>query len=304
MKADFSEIARYLGGDLSRLEERQIESRIKNDKEFAAQVEIGRMIVGHWKDDLEGEGPRVDRNGPLSRKWGSMAVKGLIIVSAVILISATVYAANVLFDSTIFYDSFRSKTFDRSRWKTPPDIIVNQGGGVRPEAGFVRLVNRGYLQPDRTFPAKISIEFEWQWNWLGLDPLYSDHLTVALRTNAIPNPDFFYEVSDGIVIKFDASTHAVSISGADGNQMEITEGSTVRMPHDEWHNIKITDDGNIVSVFIDGPEIVNKHHNKPVVTLRKARTSSDGFGIVVYNRELQQFPHESCIRSFRVRTLE
>ena len=104
----------------------------------------------------------------------------------------------------------------------PPVVLVEAKGGIWAEPGYLRIVNRAYLVPRREFTEPIDLQFEWKWSQLGGDPQYADHLSVAIRTNATPNETFFYEVSDGLIIKFNAWGGYINIQDRLGNSLAST----------------------------------------------------------------------------------
>src|SRR5262249_4181982 len=155
---------------------------------------------------------------------------------------------------------------DSTRWSAPRPR-------VRPDLGFMRLVNRGYLVTEQEFEGPIELRFRWKWIDLAEDPQYSEDLTVALRTTGTPRPNRPYEIEDGVCIRFMTYAGKVSLGRSPpGPTPEfppgtktITPEGTVPMPSDVWHDVRITDDGLTIAVYITGPELPQENATKPIL---------------------------------------
>jgi hypothetical protein len=226
-------------------------------------------------------------------------------VTLVFVVSGLAYAGYAWWTAPLFADDFKSGWFDSRKWRAPPEIIKE--GGVFPEKGHIRLINRGYLVTNQEFKEPIEISFEWRWSQLGLLPQYADDLTVVLRTTGKAKRHRTYEVEDGVVIRFVSFAGSIFISS--GPPERALYGNvnppllTIPLPAEEWHRIRVTDNGETIAVFVSGPAIPEQQWSEPLV---KLATHYRGLAnhVAVYNRELVAgIPHESSIRAFRVHPL-
>ena len=239
------------------------------------------------------------------RKYSRVHKLMALVLSLVVLSSGGGFAAySFLFEQSLLRDDFNSGWFDSSKWLPPPDIIKE--GGVRAEKGHVRLINRGYLVPRREFSEPIQIDFEWKWNQLGLNPLYSDVMTVALRTDGNAR-EFSHEVQAGFLVQFNAWGSFIQIATPDGELLAITEKfETLKihaMPAEQWHKIRVIDDGKSIRASFSAQGNSDDALEK-MVLVYEYEAAPKGKRFAIYNRELVAFPHESCIRNLTVKQLK
>lgn len=224
-----------------------------------------------------------------------------MILAGVLVTTGGAFAAwTYLVGHPLLADDFSKAWFDSRKWSPPPEAIKE--GGVRAEKGHLRLVNRGYLVPVREFEDPIQIDLEWKWNQLGLNPLYAEHLTIALRTSGKPSA-FPHEVQDGILVKFNAWGGVVRIETPEGKVLASTALSeaprTIPMPAEQWHRLRVSDDGKTIRVGFaaeDKPEV----ELDSILLTYEPTEKLVGKKFAIYNRELVSFPHESCIRKLVV----
>lgn len=75
----------------------------------------------------------------------------------------------------------------------------------------------------------------------------------------------------------------------------------VDIPAEEWHTIRITDDGETINIYIKGPAIDQKYADTPIFTI-SPQGRFEGHRIAIYNREFAgRVPHESLIDNVQVR---
>ena len=224
-----------------------------------------------------------------------------IVLTACLLLSATTYTGWAMWSRPLLEDSFHNGWFNSQLWQPPPPQI--REGGVRAEEGFLRLVNRGYLRPRQEIPVAFELECDWKWIQLGLNPQYAEHLSVAIRSQGNPAQKRPYEAVDGIIIKFNAWGGYINIATIDGQELARTPSASVPLPADQWHRVRIVDDGKRISIFVSGPAITDRDPKQAILECRH-ETPEPGSRFSIYNRELVGFPHESCIRNLQVRAIE
>ena len=296
---DDEELTRFLLRDLPSQRLHEIQQLVDTDEEFAARVEVNRFMIeaiagvecGFDRDKPATSFPRARRVGRFISRYRVLAM----VMLGIVVLATTATATWFIWNAPLMKDDLSSGWFDASVWRPPPAEI--EEGGVRAERGCVRLVNRGYLSPRREFAEPIDLRFEWKWVQLGLNPHYAEHLSVALRTEGVPNKSFFWEASDGLIVKFNAWGGFVNIMDSQGNELARTPTRSHPIPAEEWHKIRITDDGEEISVYLSGPLIQPAGADTPALRLRH-RSQGAGRHIAIYNREQTGVPHESCIRNF------
>lgn len=301
---DDEELTRFILQDLPAPRVIEIQTLIDTDEEFAARVEVNRFMI----EAIAGFPPdfRPDDQTVLSRSvnktFNFVARHRVLAITVLVsfIVATTATAGWLIINAPLLEDSLTTGWFNAKLWLPPPEEIKD--GGLRAEKGYLRFVNRGYLRPRQEFPEGIDIQFEWKWIQLGLDPRYADHLSVAIRTNGMPNTRFFNEASDGLVVKLNAWGGYINIMDPDGSDLARTPSGRVPLPAEEWHHVRITDDGEIISVYVTGPLIQQPEDGKPLLEYRHP-TSQGGRRFAIYNRELVSFPHESCVRNLTVRAL-
>jgi len=217
-----------------------------------------------------------------------------------------------LYDPPLLQDDFNDRSFDANLWMPQPEVDrrFKEPMGVSERNRYLKLVNRGFLITRREFRESISLSFDWSWSELSpmLDPLYADILTVALRTTGNASPRHPYEISDGLLVVFYVWGPFMQIrQRLDGQDTVLgsTEDAGLKLPipADEWHKIRITDDGETISVYMYGPEIGDRFTEKPLLQVRCPQ-KFEGHHIAIYNREfLNETPHESLIDNVVVRAI-
>jgi hypothetical protein len=266
---------------------------------------IGREIPGK---ETSAELARSDgRFKLLVRRFASLFRRNLLAASlglGLVIFASGVWAAWTFTHQPLLEDHFRRKSFDAQRWLAPRPR-------VRPEMGFMSLINRGYLVTKQDFEGPIELRFRWKWIDLAENPQYSDDLTIALRTNGTPRAEPSFEIQDGVTIRFMTYAGMVRLSPPppgptpdDPPQDKCaTPKGSVPMPSDAWHDVLITDDGLTIAVYITGPELPAENATKPIIKVAWPHPTK-GHKIAFYNRELLAFAsHESHITDVVVRKL-
>src|SRR5207244_3146917 len=87
----------------------------------------------------------------------------------------------------------------------PARPVVRQGDG------HLTLINRGVIKSHQEFAEPVAISFDWRWTDHSDSPIYTDHLTVVLRTAGEPPEERPYEIPDGIAVKFRVYRGSVAI---------------------------------------------------------------------------------------------
>jgi hypothetical protein len=226
--------------------------------------------------------------------------------AALVLIAAGVAGTgwagwSVLRPRPLLEDNFNDRWFDPRLWTCPRPI-------VREENGYLRLLNRGYIVTTKEFRGPIALAFDWRPIDLDGHPEYRDILTVALRTTGTPRSKHSYEAVDGILVKIDSQGGRVTASIASPSsieslQLRLMDAGTLPIPADEWHRVRITDDGTNIAVFVAGPEIRGADGENPVISIAYSG-HLEGRRIALYNRELVGgVLHESHIDNLVVRSL-
>ena len=294
------ELICYVTGDVSADQAARIEHSARRDKMLAGSIELLAALAGCPQNVAE---------FPRRTIWQRMAHAALAhrLVAALVLALAALGAMGSAYyvwaNQPLFHDDFQLGIYDLSKWepvRDVPDVTSSV-----PEMGFMRLINRGYLVTKDEFEGPISVDLDWKWIRLGDDPLYSDSLNVVLRTSGQPRATRPWEVEDGISVTFDCVRNSVTIAEKSANRaLAISPVTSVPMPANEWHQIKITDDGMFVEVYIRGPSI--RHDPKQPVLRAKIPEGSEHRQVCIYNREvvgMARIPHESAIDNVVIRAL-
>lgn len=289
----------------------EIARRESEDEELAAQISImaamiGRESPGRTRNEADCQTPNRLRH--LLRRVRDLLRRNLVAacLGVVLLICAGgVWAAWSIVNQPLLEDHFRRRSFDSLRWLAPRPR-------VKPEMGFMRLINRGYLVTQQEFEGPIDLRFRWKWIDLSENPKYSEDLVVALRTTGVPSDNRAFEITDGVCIRFVTYEGIVRIalpppapSPEDPPEsIRVTPRGSVPMPSDAWHDVRITDDGLTIAVYITGPELPPENAKKPILKVAWAPPTK-GHQIAFYNRELLAFSsHESHITDVVVRKLD
>lgn len=243
----------------------------------------------------------------MSRRFQLPTHRILVGIAICALLSGTALGGYLyLTNDRLLVDNFDRGWFDLQKWLPQPEFIKD--GGVRAEKGAVRLVNRGYLIPRAEIDGPIELQLEWKWSMLGLKPSYSDSLNIALRASGEVSLSNFNEPADGVWISFNASGGFIEFRGQDPAARALLATHQLQprvdypMPADQWHKVRITDDGKTVSVYFAGPQIPQSAWENPVLVYTPKEPPA-GKRFAIYNRELVAFPHESFVRNLEVRRL-
>ncbi len=206
-------------------------------------------------------------------------VLAVIIVVALSYLPLTGGPQNI-FKSQIAYDNFDDQRFSERLWKfvRPTVVKIRSPAVAQPDVqldhGRLILTNRGYLISRDEFPDGVSIEF--QWMWTDGRKSYCDDLTVAVRTSGTHRGAWPHEVDDGIAIRFCPEQKTISI--LDQFTMKPIDFAVgLKMDRNEWHNIRITDDNQTISIYLN-------NMRSPKLSVTTGYTSGKHC-IALYNRE-------------------
>lgn len=266
------------------------------DEELAAQLDIMRALSG-----IPAPSPPITLPVPCRpRTWSRSLRRVAAAVIALLMLGGVSWAAwFVLHTPPLLHDNFNDRWLNLLLWQVPRPT-------VREEGGYIVLVNRGYLVTEAEYPGPIDLTFRWRWRDLGGWPAFSDTLTVVLRTTGRPLEARPHEVADGIAVQFNAVGGFIGIRRMplqDGPRMATTPDAAVPLPAGEWHDIRITDDGETIAVYVQGPSITPHRQDEPILQVACPDTSN-AHRIALYNRErLADVPHESHVDDFFLRRL-
>jgi hypothetical protein len=226
-----------------------------------------------------------------------------VVVVALWLTGGLAWASwKLLTPAPLLSDDFNSNWGDTRIWDTPRRTI-------RVEDGHVRIFDRGYLVTRDEFAAPIDVRFRWQWIDLAGDLRYRDVLTVALRTEGIPSEARPYEITNGIIVQLAVHGGDVVIGSTQPGVKEHavfarTPKGSIPMPVEQWMDVRITDDGETVAVYLSGPGRGPDSLEVPVLQAKVGQPIGPG-KIAFYNRErLASASHESWIDDVVIRRLE
>lgn len=152
-----------------------------------------------------------------------------------------------------------------------------------------------------------ELEFDWRPIDLAGHAHYLDILTIALRSSGMPRSQHSYEAEEGILVKLDSQGGKVTMSRASGGEeieaLATTSIMEVPIRADEWHHVRIRDDGVTIAVYVRGPAIDASEPEAPVL-IADVDGSGIGSRVAIYNREhLADVPHESHIDNVTIRTI-
>lgn len=283
---------------------RRIEEQAKVDHELAAQLALMASVAGAPLHAASPSGsPDVRQRGERPRRicrWFTVMRALLVVVASGTVIAGVGWAGWMLLAThPLMQDNFNDRWADARLW-------VCGRPAVREENGYMRFVNRGYLVTKAEYPGPIAVSFDWRWIDLAGHFDYADVLTVALRTSGRPRPKHSYEARDGVLVKLDAAAGKVAILLASDfdeqptswTAIASTPDGAIAIPAEEWHHVRITDDGERIAVYCTGPEIHEKDRNKPILEVRCTQETGSHH-VAIYNREfLAEVPHESHIDNF------
>jgi hypothetical protein len=193
-------------------------------------------------------------------------------------------------------DNFNDGWVDVRLWRTGRR-------GIHEENGYLKLMNRGSIVTQQEFRVPIEITFKWRWIDHAGDPLYAENLNIALRTSGRHDEKHPYDILDGFIVTLHGMGGCVKMIHPFEPSSETSAVGGVPFPPNEWHDVRITDDGDTISVYLKGPAIDPKYAREPVLVGHRKQVPK-GYRIAVYNRELvAKATHESHIDDFRVDVL-
>ncbi len=269
-----------------------IAAQERADEEFAAELAVIRLMTGA-ADRTASPAPGCVAS---ARAWLHRYPRVAAAVLLLAFLGSGAWAGWAYVHRPLFEDHFRRRTFDANRW-----LAVRPQ--LRQEYGYMKLTNRGYLVTRPEFDGPIELSFRWRWVDLTENPLYSDDLTVVLRTTGTPEPAMPYEVQDGVKIRFMSYGSRVIVMTPAIRSGVSTPPGAVWMPPDAWMDIRIIDDGQTVTVYVSGSENGGRDPAQPVLVAQRPEAGTL-HRIAFYNRELLAMtPHESHITDVVVRSL-
>ena len=192
-------------------------------------------------------------------------------------------------------DDFSDGWFNGKVWRTttsrgPTTKVVE-------EDGVLHLMDRGYLITQGGYQPPYELEFDWQWRRKpeDVDPTYPDSLCVVLRGSGAVSDTPAREAADGVVIRFDAFAGSAEIAAPGAEESWVSTKVPLPMPANEWHHVRIEDDGETLRVYLSGPEIAESVSAAPLL---EYDYPDDGkpHRLSIYNRERVGFvSHEAWI---------
>lgn len=167
----------------------------------------------------------------------------------------------LIFAATCAYVAAENPIADqfRSAWKAAEPAFESGSPSMCPTVeiapgGTVTLVNRGMLI-SRNGVEHFRLKFRWTWVE-GQLPVYPDHLAVVFRTDGKRRP-WAFEIQQGLVVRFNP---AGAVILEEWNLGEAAGQVIARTPHKfkmhKPYNISITDNGDSVTIRIDGSEVL------------------------------------------------
>ncbi len=292
--SEFSDedVIRYVLGEATPEAAAALRTRAANDKELAATLEL-LSSCGPTSFATVSRPPRRRRYSPTGARRIALAL------IAAFAASGLAWAGWVaLMPKPLLEDNFNSGWGDISKWKTPRR-------SVKVEGGHVRLFDRGYLVTLKEYSEPIDLRFRWRWTDLAGDFHYRDELTVALRTSGNPKPVYYFEATDGVTVKLNAYCGTVTISSSGDEHIPFahTEHGAIALPAEQWHDVRITDDGETIAVYVSGGNFGAEAARKPIISAKVPSTQMKRH-IAFYNRErLASASHESWLDDIVIRRL-
>ncbi len=197
----------------------------------------------------------------------------------------------------LLFDRCDRRWFDATVWHSDRPI-------VRAERGYLALLDRGAFHSREEFHVPIALTFEWRWRDLAGYPHYGENFSVALRTTGAHVKAYPFEAADGVVVNFLTYPARIDIiTPLNTVRLAATRDGAFPFAADEWHRIRITDDGETIAVYVQGPEIDRKYTSMPALSLC-CPDKGEGHCVGFYNREMVGgVPHESHIRNIKVHAL-
>lgn len=296
------ELIRYVLGDARPELASAIEEQAKTDRALADELDLLSLGTGAAMPPTEGWPAvlpaRPAHTSPLrhlraARRW-------LVAASLLLVVAGTAWAAyTVLAPRPLLQENFDREWIDPTKWD-----IRRGRPGIRAIDGYLRLRNRGSLVTFDDFREPVEIAFDWRWLDHAEEPLYAEHLEVALRTTGRHKATHNFLILDGVIVQLHVRTGQVRVySRAEPEYVAVSPDGSAVMPADRWHHVRITDDGTIVSVYLSGPQIDRMYATTPLVQARPPGAFSS-HRIAFYNREIvSKATHESHIDNIVIRRL-
>lgn len=282
------EMFAFLEGSLPSERRQLLEQATLTDASVRVRLDLMAAIAGV---SLIPHTPAVARSP--QRGWN----RALIAMCVLFVVATVGWGAYVFFvEPPLLHDNFNDNWIDPEKWKVARRPVHEQDG-------HLRLNNRGSIVTQAEFREPIDLRFRWRWIDLVGDTQYRDTLTVALRTSGEHAPKHSYEVLDGILVVFQAHAGRISLysrSFPDGNPAS----PVMPMAADTWFDIRITDDGENVAVYIKGPNIDPSFWERPAVVGHFPGKYVKRH-VAIYNREIVAGAlHESHVDDVRLERMK
>lgn len=229
---------------------------------------------------------------PRWRGWRRAAVAAGI---AFALVGVIYGGYQLLKPGPLLWDDFNDGWLDSRLWRAGRRSVKEMDG-------HVQLLNRGSLRTMEEFREPIAIQFKWRFLDHGGDNLFAENLSVALRTSGRHAPGHPFEIQDGVRIELNGMGGAVKarVFGETEEQPLYSPDGMVPLAADAWHDVRVTDDGKTISVYLRGGSVPEGFWENPVLTYTP-RHQPRGYHIAVFNRErLSDVVHESHLDDFRI----
>src|SRR5205085_1050021 len=110
----------------------------------------------------------------------------------------------------------------------------------------------------------------------------------------------------GVRVCFKGHVGTVSIDwpGVKKHEEIQTKGDVLPFAPNKWYRLRVTDDGETISVYLSGPEMQKKYWKEPVLQAHPPALAWQGHHVAIYNRErVADVPHESHIDNVLIERL-
>lgn len=285
------EIAAFVLGDAPAELAARIRAAAATDEQFAAELD-SLASLGDPLESIDELSPR-----PESRWRSNLLLRRAALVAGILVTTggAAWGGYELLHTPPLLKDDFSMRTISNANWDP------HRGRrGISAVNGYLQLLNRGSVVTQRDFDEPVEIEFDWRWIEHGNWPLYSENLTVCLRTKGEHKPTHAYEMLDGLNIGFVTMRNHV-VAGVGEVVLASAPADSAPMPPGEWHHIRIIDDGAWIAVYIEGPSIDPRYKTAPILTV-PVPADLTGRHIAFFNREfVAGINHESHVDNIRIR---